>query len=65
MIYEGQKQQFMQEAMELTKTDIAYFVLPSYWHKAKSIAEGAKKTADSWQSIDNANILIFTYKIKY
>lgn len=61
MLYEGQKKEFMIEAMNLTGTDTAYFVLNSYWGNADKIIEGAKKTADSWHVIDDGNVWIFTY----
>jgi hypothetical protein len=62
MLYEGQKHEYMEEAMALTNTDISYFVLSSFWHKSAEIAEGAKATADDWTVIGNNEIWIFEYK---
>ncbi|MBU1895889.1 hypothetical protein KJ641_03400 [Patescibacteria group bacterium] len=65
MLYEEQSQETMQEVMDLTKTDKAYFVINSYWHDFANIVEGAKKTADSWQEVDGGNIWVFRYGTLY
>lgn len=64
MLYEGQERQFMKDAMILAGVDSSYFVIDSYWAKADEIIEGAKKTADSWQIIDEGNVWIFEYTQK-
>jgi len=61
MLYEGQKREYMNEAMNLMGVDKSYFVINSYWANFKDIVEGAKKTADSWQEIGNEKIWIFEY----
>lgn len=61
MLYEGQKREYMLEAMDLMGVDKSYFVVNSYWANFKNIVEGAKKTANSWQEIDNGKIMIFEY----
>jgi len=62
MLYEGQKQEYMSDAMDLANVDTSYFVLNSYWANADKIIEGAKKTADSWHTIDGGKVWIFLYK---
>lgn len=61
MLYEGQRREFMDEAMNFTGVDKSYFVISSFWSNFKQIVEGAKKTADSWQVIDQGKIWIFVY----
>ncbi|MFH1286714.1 MAG: hypothetical protein ABII02_03100, partial [Candidatus Magasanikbacteria bacterium] len=61
MLYQGQQRQFMESAMDLAGVDKAYFVINSYWANSQNIIEGAKKSADSWQIIDDGKIWIFTY----
>src|SRR3989339_109733 len=60
MLYEGQKREYMDEVMDLTGTNKAYFVVNWYWDNVNTIVEGAKQTADSWHVI-NDKIWIFTY----
>jgi hypothetical protein len=60
MLYEGQKREYMNEAMELTNTNKSYFVVNWYWDNFDKIVEGAKQSADSWEII-NDKIWIFTY----
>jgi len=60
MLYEGQKREYMDEVMDLTGTNKAYFVVNWYWDNFNTIVEGAKQTADSWHVI-NDKIWIFTY----
>ena len=59
--HEGQKQEYMLQAMDLVNVNKAYFVINSYWANFDTITEGAKKTADSWQSIDDGKAMVFTY----
>jgi hypothetical protein len=61
MLYEGQKREYMESAMRLAGVKKSYFVLNSYWANADKIIENAKKTADSWQIIDNGNVWVFVY----
>ncbi|OIO20297.1 MAG: hypothetical protein CO029_00120 [Candidatus Magasanikbacteria bacterium CG_4_9_14_0_2_um_filter_41_10] len=61
MLYEGQKREFMIAAMDLVHVDTSYFVINTYWANADEIIEGAKKTADSWQNIDDGAVWIFEY----
>jgi hypothetical protein len=61
MIYQGQKREYMNEAMDIAGVEKSYFVVNWYWDKFRDIVEGAKKTADSWQSIGDGKIYIFTY----
>lgn len=61
MIYEGQKREYMIEAMNIAQVNKAYFVVNKYWASAEKIIAGASKTADRMQIIDD-NIWIFEYK---
>lgn len=61
MLYEGQKREFINEALALTDTDKAYFLVHDYWANANDIIEGAKKTADDWQIINDGQIWLFEY----
>ncbi len=61
MLYEGQRREHMIEAMDFARVDKSYFVVSSFWSNFKQIVEGAKKTADSWEVIDNGRIWIFVY----
>jgi len=61
MLYEGQKREYMDAAMDLTHVDTSYFVINSYWKNFEEIVEGAKKSADSWQIIDDGSVWIFEY----
>ncbi len=61
MIYEGQKREYMIEAMNIVNVNKAYFVVNKYWANAEKIIAGASKTADRMQIIDD-NIWIFEYK---
>lgn len=62
MIYEGQKREYMEEAMGIAGVDTVYFVVNKYWHNSEKIIEGAKITANEWQSIDDGNVWVFVYK---
>lgn len=61
MIYQGQKREYMEEAMQLTGVNTAYFVVNKYWANSNAIIEGAKQTADEYFPIDNGNVWIFVY----
>ncbi len=70
MLYHGQHRADMIQAMNLTKTNKAYFVVNWYWHNFDNIISGAKKSANSWQIISaqggsasggDDKIYIFTY----
>lgn len=62
MIYRGQRRDSMTRAMELAGVETGYFVVTPYWANASAIIEGAKKTADSWEMIDDGGVWIFVYK---
>ncbi len=61
MLYEGQKKEYMQEALDLTNAQKAYFVVNDYWSNFENIVSGAQKNADSRHDIDGGRIVIFTY----
>ncbi|OGH76894.1 MAG: hypothetical protein A2301_02520 [Candidatus Magasanikbacteria bacterium RIFOXYB2_FULL_40_13] len=61
MLYEGQKREYMEEAMDLTGVKKSYFVINSYWANSDKIIDGAKKTADAWQIMDEGKTWIFIY----
>ncbi len=60
MLYQGQKRKTIDKVFDLTHVNTVYFVVPWYWKNSDKIVEGAKKTADVWQSIDN-KMWIFEY----
>ena len=61
MLYEGQKREYMEDAMQIAGVDKAYFVVNSYWANADKIIEGAKESADGWEVINN-QVWIFIYE---
>jgi len=42
MMYEGQKREYIKEAMDLAGVDTAYFVVNKYWANSEKIITGAK-----------------------
>ena len=48
--------------MDLTGVDVGYFVLNKYWWAFKKILDEAKLSADSWQAIDNGEVVVFKYE---
>ena len=60
MIYEGQKPEYMEEAMKIAGVKKAYFVVNYYWAKSSEIVENAEKSADRMQVIDD-KIWVFEY----
>ena len=62
MLYQGQKREYMEAAMDLVGVDTSYFVLNSYWANADEIIEGAKKTADSWEVVGDGDVWVFVYE---
>ena len=63
MIYEGQKREYMESAMQTVGVEKAYFVVNKYWANAEKIIAGAKQTADAVEVIDD-NVWIFEYNKK-
>ncbi len=61
MLYEGQKRKTINDVFTLTNAHKVYFVVSWYWKDSNKIVESAKKTADSWYSIDD-RMWIFEYK---
>ena len=61
MLYEGQKREYVEAAMDRVGVETAYFVLNTYWANSDKIIEGAKKSADSWHVIDEGKVWIFVY----
>lgn len=62
MLYEGQNREYMQEALDLTGANKAYFVINSYWSNFEDITQEAQKNADARHDIDDGKIVIFTYE---
>ena len=62
MLYEGQKREYMLDAMNRVGVDTGYFVVNKYWANSDGIIEGAKKSADSWHVIDDDEIWVFIYE---
>jgi hypothetical protein len=60
MVYQGQKRETIDKIFELTNVRKVYFVIPWYWSNVSGIIDGAKKSADSWHSIDD-KMMIFEY----
>ncbi len=60
MVYQGQKRETIDRIFELTNVNTIYLVVPWYWARIDEIVEGAKKSADSWHSIDH-KMWIFKY----
>jgi len=63
MIYEGQKREYMEEAMRVAGVQKAYFVVNTYWANSDKIIAEAKKMADQVKSIDNGLVWIFEYSL--
>jgi len=63
MIYEGQKREYMEDAMRVAGVKKAYFVVNSYWANADKIVAEAKKNATSFFKIDEGKIWIFEYSL--
>lgn len=61
MVYEGQKNEYMQQAMMLAGVDTAYFVINQYWGKYEEIVAQATKTADAVHVIGDGAVTILTY----
>ncbi len=61
MVYKGQKRAFMEEAMTLTGTKRAYFVIPKYWDRFDEIVRGATESADEAIPIQDGNMWVFVY----
>lgn len=64
MVYEAPSRATVKEAMDLTGVNEAYFVLNDYWFDAEKIQLAAKQEADEWQTVDNGNIYIYTYRAR-
>lgn len=62
MVYKEPSRETMSQAMKLAGVDKGYFVLNKYWWAYDKIAAEAKLTADSWVSIGEDDILIFSYQ---
>lgn len=61
MLYEGQKREYMVDAMDLVGVSKAYFVINSYWANFDQIVAGAKKSADAWLILKDGKVWIFEY----
>ncbi|MBI2458937.1 MAG: hypothetical protein HYV53_00085 [Parcubacteria group bacterium] len=62
MVYKKPSRETMLAAMNLAGVSQGYFVLNKYWWAFKKILDEAKLSADSWQEIDNGEIVIFKYE---
>jgi hypothetical protein len=62
MLYEGQKREYMIDAMDIAGVDTAYFVINSYWANSQEIINGAKNTANAFLIMDGGKIWIFEYR---
>lgn len=61
MLYQGQKREEMRKIAALTGAKIGFFVVNDYWHNSREAVEGAKKTADRYESMAGGKIHVFTY----
>jgi hypothetical protein len=52
-----------EQAMNLVEADKLYYVVNDYWWQAPRIIETAKRTANTWYSIDAGKIYIFEYNM--
>ena len=48
-------------AMSLVEAEKLYYVVNDYWWQAPRIIETAKRTANSWISVDQGQVYIFEY----
>lgn len=64
MIYQGQKREYMDEAMDLMGVKTAYFVVNRYWANSDKIIYGAMATADEYYPMNDGAIWIFVYNRK-
>jgi len=62
MVYQAPTKKRLQQALELTGADIAYFAINDYWLDFEKIVETAKTEFSEFQSIDNGKIYIFKLK---
>jgi hypothetical protein len=62
MLYQGQKREFMEHAMDIAGVDTAYFVVNSYWANATAIIAEAQKNANESHRIDDGKVWIFLYE---
>ncbi len=61
MLYKGQKNETMQQAMTLAGVDRAYFVLNAYWGNSQAIKNGALLSADNMHAIGD-EVFVFVYE---
>lgn len=64
MVYKKPSRETIVAAMNLAGVNVGYFVLNKYWRGFKKIADEAKLSADSWQEIDNGEVVVFKYERK-
>lgn len=61
MVYEKPSKQTMIKAMDLAGVNESYFVLNRYWWAFSKILDEAKLEANSWQKLDNGEVIVFKY----
>jgi len=61
MVYEGTRREYMEEAMDATGVDKAFFVINKYWSNFPKIVESAKIDSEAWFSVDNGELFVFEY----
>jgi len=61
MVYDKPSKATIQEAMDFTGVEEAYFVLNKYWWAFPNILAEAKLEADLFYEIDNGEVYIFKY----
>ncbi|NTU99311.1 hypothetical protein HGA64_04910 [Candidatus Falkowbacteria bacterium] len=64
MVYKTPSRETAEAAATLTGVDTIYFALNKYWYAYAKILAEAKLSADSFQTFDNGEIIVFKYVIK-
>lgn len=63
MVYKKPTRDTVKSALELTGAKTGYFVLNKYWWAFPKISAEAKLEADSWEEIDDGEVIIFKYDL--
>jgi hypothetical protein len=61
MVYKNPAAETIRQAMAMAGVSEGYFVLNNYWWGFDKILAEAKLGADSWQEIDNGQVVVFKY----
>ena len=61
MVYDSPTTERLQQALDLTGADTAYFVINDYWLDFEKIVEQAKQNIGNAQTIADNKLVIFKY----